>query len=138
MTEAVIPGALATLRGSKLVEVSQEGYVWYFQFDPPFTLSVACVWRLTSGGSIVVTDKDHDQLFGLDQPVDAAEHVRKAVGDNVVAELTMRCPSSDLIVTFFNGAVLELISNSCGYENWHFFAGDGREGRVLGGGRLQA
>jgi hypothetical protein len=138
MSKAKIPEALATLRGSRLIEVSHEGHNWFFRFDPQFTLSVECVWRLTNENRIVVTDEDHEQMFGLAKAVDAADLVRKTVGANVVAEVTIRGPSSDLIVTFSNGATLEVISNSMGYENWHFFAADGREGRVLGGGTLHA
>jgi len=77
-------------------------------------------------------------MFGLPQPVDAAEAVRRAVGTAPVIDVRLRGVSSDLVITFSNGATLEAISDSSGYENWHFFAADGREGRVLGGGRLQA
>jgi hypothetical protein len=138
MSETKIPEALVSLKGSRLVEITPEEHVWYFRFDPPFTLSVECVWRVTSEGRIVVTDEDHNQMFGLPEPVDAADLVRRTVGASLVADVALRGPSSDLIVTFANGASLEVLSNSSAYENWHFFAADGREGRVLGGGRLQA
>ena len=129
MNETKIPEALACLKGSRLVEITLEGHVWFFSFDPLFTLSVECVWRVTSDGRIAVTDEDHNQMFGLPEPVDAADLVRRTVGASVVADVALRGPSSDLIVTFTNGASLEVLSNSSGYENWHFVAADGREGR---------
>jgi hypothetical protein len=138
MSETNIPASLASLKGSKLVEVTVEGHVWWFRFDPAFTLNVECVWRVADGERIVVTGEDHSQMFGLPQPVDATERVRQTVGTNPVVDVALRSISSDLVITFSNGATLEAISNSSGYENWNFFAADGREGRVLGGGILQA
>ena len=137
MTNKHVPSPLASLAGSRLVEVEVETG-WWFRFEPTFTLHVECNWRLTDQERILVTNEDNGQVFGLPSPVNASEGVAHAVGNGRVTEIELRGVAMDLLVRFENGTTLEILPNSSGYENWHFFAGDGQEGRVLGGGKLQA
>ena len=137
MTDKPLPSPLVSLAGSTLTEVEFETS-WWFRFEPALTLNVECNWRLTDHERIVVTNEDHGQAFGLPAPVNASALVKQCVGDAKVAKVELRGIATDMVVRFENGATLEVLPNSSGYENWHFFAADGQEGRVLGGGKLQA
>jgi hypothetical protein len=137
MSDQRVPPSLVSVKGRQLVEVTKDGS-WWFRFKPAFSVSVECLWRVTDANRIVVTSEDQDQRFGLPEPIDAARRARLAIGDNPVVDVKLRGPARDLLIVFANGAMLEVLPNSAGYENWHFFAEDGREGRVLGGGSLQA
>ena len=132
-----LPAPLLALKGSQLVDVTVEGHQWAFTFDTGDYIVAECVWRLLADERIVLTDEDNGQMFGLQEPVDACDVVKRKVGASSVSDVSLRAVSSDLTIKFVNETTLEVISNSGGYENWHFFGRDGSEVRALGGGTLQ-
>ena len=55
------------------IDASEAPNNWIFLFDGKRTLSVESLWRLVSDRRIVVTSADHQQRFGLPEPIDASE-----------------------------------------------------------------
>jgi hypothetical protein len=118
-----------------LTEAAKDEASWIFAFGCGVSIRVECHWRLIVGG-IAVSDEDHGQLFGLKVPVDAAQVVFERVGESPVAEVMLRGGPSDMLLHFANGAILEILPNSSGHENWALRGPDGWVMLAAGGGNL--
>lgn len=125
---------LNRLIGLRCVAERGEHDWWGFLFDGA-AISATCPWRLIADGGIVVTRSDHGHSFGRQTPVDAAEVIREVLGDTVVEGVELRPVTSDLVLRFSNGAVIEVLLDSGGYESWQA-AIDGTELIARGGGEL--
>lgn len=92
---------------------------WAFVFGEGDSVTAGCTWRLIARGRIVLCDGDDGAQFGLPAPVDALTVAREVLDDRTVATVTAAEVTSDLEVTFDGGVVLQLLSNSSGYEAWN-------------------
>jgi len=126
------------LKDSKLKEAVAHEHSWTFEFGSGVSILAECHWRLSNVDGILVTDEDHQQKFGLPQPVNAADVVATAIDDSAVTEVTINGITSDLRLNFANGTTLEVLPNSSGYENWHVRAPNGTTTMAAGGGKLSA
>lgn len=75
-------------------------------------------WRLIDAKQIVVTDRDDGQWFGLPAPVDAAAKANERLAKETVKSFELNGVSGDLRFQLSNSLVLEILTNSSGYESW--------------------
>jgi hypothetical protein len=105
------------LVGSTLQGVTRHEYSWTFAFETA-DVSAQCLWRMVSGGRVVLTSSDDGQQFGLPEPLDAEVGAKAVLLHRCVSALTVDAETADLRITFENGARLEFLSTSAGYEAW--------------------
>ena len=91
---------------------------WVFQFGSGVVLSTQSQWRLLSQEAILLTSDDDGQQYGLPEPVDALARIRELLEDRVVATVEVAQASADFTIFFDNGAVLQIVNLSSGYEAW--------------------
>ncbi|HNB54781.1 MAG TPA: hypothetical protein PK530_22730, partial [Anaerolineales bacterium] len=91
---------------------------WSFHFGENVFLHVGCLWRIISNNRIELTNLDHKQKFGLPKPVDAREQLRDIIFNQEISTFTIRKVTSDIVIIFRNRVILEILTNSSGYESW--------------------
>ncbi len=74
-------------------------------------------WRLLKNSLAVVSSFDHQQKYGLPQPVDARQDLRKALEGRQVVEARLDRQTGDLLFAFSGRAHLQVF-NLTGYEIW--------------------
>lgn len=92
--------------------------------------------RLVVDGVVRITTQDHGQHFGCSTPVDAADAVNRALSKVHVRRASIVHDTGDLIAEFEDGARLEVLTTSSGYESWSLFSPSGEETTALGGGQI--
>ena len=117
------------------IEHEEPGHPWYFRFGPTLSLMCECMWRLVVDGSVALASDDDGQQFGLPRPLDCLTELRARVSNHRVTSAAIGEAPADLTITFANGAILECLVDSSGYEAWSLTAGK-RTLISLGGGRL--
>lgn len=123
----------------KLVKVSfSEPSTWVFSFGDSLGISVECPWRLLEHGRIVISGDDHQQQFGLPEPVDAAERASSLLNNKVIRRVEVREGTADLLIDFDGNIRLEVIPFSSGYESWQVSCPTGKNIVAQGGGQLSA
>jgi hypothetical protein len=127
---------VSLLPGSTLADVIAREHDWVFIFENGVSVVAESHWRLADADRVLVTDEDHDQWFGLPQPMDAALVVREKL-DGARTQTVALSDRSDLLLQFTNGHCLELMIASAGYENWHVHGPDGSHTFAIGGGELR-
>jgi len=90
-------------------------------------------WRVLAEGKIALTSRDHGQMFGLKEPVDAAAAAMKLLSQRRIVKVTLDEELADLFVEFEDGSFLEILNESSGYEPWNLSA-PGVNLIALGGG----
>ncbi|MDQ6632206.1 MAG: hypothetical protein M3Y82_10705 [Verrucomicrobiota bacterium] len=127
--------ALNWLTGSGLAKVEKKDYSWFFNFEQGGHIVTESFWRLVTPERIAVTSEDHEQLFGLKEPVNAAERVMTTIKNRTIGHYLFSNICSDLILYFEDKIELHFLNTSGGYESWR-----ARKNDVLvvsgGGGRL--
>ena len=97
------------------------------------------MWRVLSNGKLAITSQDHEQKFGLPEPVDAGRRATALLLGNINGA-NVEAVTADLSFSFGQSVTLEFLNTSCAYEGWHFraaFNGQmGDEVIALGGGDL--
>jgi hypothetical protein len=112
------------LKGKSLVNVEGKGFSWFFAFTEGGSIATESFWRLLDSERLVVSSEDHEQLFGLKEPVDAAKSVTKVVGAKKITEYSCSEVCSDLILRFENKIELQFLNTSSGYESWRAWHND--------------
>lgn len=100
-------------------QVWRREHDWVFLFGEGESVTASCTWRLIAQGRIVLCDGDDGEQFGLPAPIDALAEARKVLDGTTVATVNAAEATGDLEVTFDGGVVLQLLSNSSGYEAWN-------------------
>jgi|SRR5579862_1259369 len=126
---------LKWLVGEKLEKSEKKDYTWHFVFSGGGSIATESPWRLITNDRIKVTSEDHDQLFGLKEPVDATALALAATAGKKVLAYRVTEQSSDLIVTLEDSVRIEFLNLSGGYESWRTWHPSG-EVICLGGGKL--
>ncbi len=124
---------LQTLVGLQIASVHVDDHVWAISFSNDSTLTVECLWRLTSKATLIRTSEDHLQMFGNSTFVDAAwelEHLTRGIS---VSSVTFVPGTADLRLELGPSTVLEIISTSAGYESWHLAVPDSGELHAVAG-----
>ncbi|ELB86678.1 hypothetical protein Rwratislav_43701 [Rhodococcus wratislaviensis IFP 2016] len=130
--------SVACLAGLRLVEIdaSAAPSAWVFRFESPCVLTAEGLWRVIASGRVAVTGMDHDQIFGLEVPVDASRRGTDAIGSAVVATAGFDGSTGDLWIEFAGGVRLEILTTSTGYESWTLWRPDGTQLVGTGGGEV--
>ena len=84
-------------------------------------------WRLLKNSLAVVSSFDHQQKYGLPEPIDARQDLRKALGGQQVVEARLDKQTGDLLFAFSGRAHLQAF-NLTGYEIWEMGFPDGSGG----------
>lgn len=124
------------LVGKPLRSVARREYDWVFTFADDVAVVCPCLWRIIERGRIVLTSNDHGQQFGLPAPIDGAEEGKKRLAEKRITVVSIRRETGDLAITFSEETVLEILTDSAGYEGWEFSA-PGLQVVVIGGGELR-
>lgn len=98
-------------------------------------LNIYCPWRLVGNGSVLLAGSDHEQNFGLPEPVDvAAEALRLLNGK--VEEASIDETTADLRIDFAGGIRVDVFNDSGGHEGWTFADRRGLKLVAQGGGQI--
>ena len=102
-----------------------------FEFEDA-KLVVEALWRITVDSTLRRTSLDHGQQFGLPRPVDAHADAFALLRGRRVTQLGLDEQQGDLTIQLGDNTVLEVITDSSGYEPWmltapgrHIAAGSG-------------
>jgi uncharacterized protein DUF6188 len=120
----------------KTVRTTRRDFEWVFDFGDAFTLVVGSAWRLRGSDSLLLTDADDGQKYGLPAPVDAEARSNDALADATVSSFELDDSTGDLTITFSNGVSLEVLTDSMGYESWQAYS-NGELFAVGGNGGLR-
>jgi hypothetical protein len=84
---------------------------------------------------VLITSEDHDQMFGLKEPVNAAKAIQETVTGKPIMQFALDERSGDLSLVFEDGGTMQFLTTSDGYEGWRTAHGD-QLVICLGGGEL--
>jgi hypothetical protein len=109
---------LTWLKGKSLANVGKKDFSWVFSFMQGGFIATETFWRLVDSERLVIASGDHDQLFGLKEPVDAVRRVMATIGTNKIVGYLCSEVCSDLILSFEGNKQLHFFNTSAGYESW--------------------
>jgi len=119
------------------VEVQFEAPLsWFFRLGDSLCISVECPWRVVANGTIAVSGDDHEQRFGLPEPIDSAQKASSLLAGHVVRNVEVSSGTADLRIFFDKEVQLEIIPFSSGYEGWQVSTPSGETVIAQGGGNL--
>jgi hypothetical protein len=127
---------LSWLREQAVIAVEPGPHSWVFRFSGGGSLRAECPWRIVAKGGVALGSEDHQQKFGLSEPVDAIKKALSLLSPRQVIGARIQPETCDLIVEFSAEARLELFNDSSGYEGWTLSAPGGRQFIAQGGGQL--
>jgi hypothetical protein len=134
--EAVVDQIAANLIGHTLSDIEWRENNWLFLFSTGAELRIECLWRIVSDGRILFAESDDGQQFGRPVPVDGRFESRRLLLGKPIDGVRIRPDTADLTVVMNDATLLELWSNSSGYEAWEFYDTEGFHAVAMGGGRL--
>lgn len=102
-------------RSARIERTEGNQVVW---LGEEFSINVGSQWRLIDREGVIVTDTDDGQWFGLSAPVDAPAVANEKLSDQKVVGFKFDGATGDLSINFDGGLILEIITNSFGYESW--------------------
>jgi hypothetical protein len=125
------------LTGRALVEIDGAAAPgsWIFRFGEDYVLSVGCTWRIVALGRVVLAGEDHQQLFGLKEPVDAVAAATSYLKDRPITGASID-ETGDVTLTFEGGTLFQTFTDSSGYESCTIHLGPHRQLIVVGGGEV--
>ena len=94
-----------------------------------YRLQIEGLWRLLADGSLARTGEDDGQSFGHKSPVDAISDLSVGLIGCALHSVEVVPGTADLILSFGHH-VLQVVSNSSGYEAWQV---EGPQGTVAVG-----
>ena len=107
------------LIGLPCTNVETTGHASQFRFgDGVSYLNLQCAWRLLVNNAVALGAEDHEQRFGLPEPLDGVKESERILSSSFVATIEVREGCGDLGITFENGVRLESFNDSSGYEGW--------------------
>lgn len=121
--------------GQRIKETRKEDYTWIFVFDGCGIISTESAWRLMTEESIKITSEDHEQMFGLQAPLDAINILNTTINQQIINQYKLDPRTGDFSLVFENAFELQFLNLSSGYESWHV-VNDVQEVICLGGGKL--
>jgi hypothetical protein len=113
-----------------------EGQNWYFSFEGSGSIAVHCPWRLLIKNIIQSSSDDHEQQFGLPEPINSAMKATKLLTGHPIRKVEVREGTLDFVISFTGEMSLEIIPLSSGYESWHVVDPKREETIAQGHGRL--
>ena len=80
-----------------------------------YAISAETLCRFIGQNGDFISTQDHGQVFGLTEPYDAADKIKKAIEGKEIIKANLTEDSGDLTLVVDSGR-LEIICNSAGYE----------------------
>lgn len=103
---------------------------WNFTIGATTQIGGFLLWRLIGPQRIELSSEDDGHKFGLPAPVDAEEEFSALVDKAHIASVSVDPRTGDLMLTFDNDLILQVLVTSSGYECWTVHSG----GEFLGAG----
>ena len=100
-----------------------------------YRLQIEGLWRLLADGSLARTGEDDGQSFGHKSPVDAISDLSVGLIGCALHSVEVVPGTADLILGFGHH-VLQVVSNSSGYEAWQVEGPQGTVAVGQGGGKV--
>ena len=100
-----------------------------------YRIQIEGLWRLLSGGSLILTSEDDGQRFGHKAPIDAITVLSSTLVSAALRVVEVAPGTADLLLGF-DRHVLQAISNSSGYEAWQVEGPRGMLAVGQGGGNV--
>ena len=80
-----------------------------------YAVSAETLCRFIGQNGDFISTQDHGQMFGLTEPYDAADKIKKAIEGKKIIKANLAEDTGDLTLVM-DGGRLEIICNSAGYE----------------------
>jgi hypothetical protein len=119
------------LLGRRAADVQKRDWSWFFTLDDGSVIATESTWRLVGPAGVIVPSEDHDQQFGLPDPVNAVTTGKAQLAQRSVTQFSLDTRTGDLILDFGDVA-LHVLCLSCGCESWR--ATHGRQNLYCTGG----
>ena len=100
-----------------------------------YRLQIEGLWRLLADGSLARTGEDDGQSFGHKSPVDGISDLSVGLIGCALHSVEVVPGTADLILSFGHH-VLQVVSNSSGYEAWQVEGPQGTVAVGQGGGKV--
>ena len=84
----------------------------------------ACYWRIVGDDGTVVSSFDHGQRYGLPEPFNAKQVLKRLIEGQVVVDADLDRAVGDLHLSFANGTRLQVFGFTS-YEIWELHLADG-------------
>lgn len=112
-----------------------EGCPCVVSFTGGYRLQIESLWRLLSSGTLALTSKDEGQLFGGSQPLRVLSELSSKLLGQTLASCQVAQGTADLTLNF-GQAVLQVVTDSSGYEAWQVEGPTGTVAVGQGGGNV--
>jgi hypothetical protein len=76
-------------------------------------------WRYIHNNKVVLSYKDNGQLYGRKEPVNIETELKVHIEKTKIIKIEITRPVNDLQLHFSNGGMIEILTDSCGYEIWN-------------------
>jgi hypothetical protein len=133
---AVERWAIRELVGHQIQGIKWREHDCLFSFSGGLRIRAACPWRIVSDGRLSFAEADDGHQFGLPVPRKGELESNKLLQGKTVEHFLIRPETADLTIAFDDKTLLELWSNSSGYEPWELNNDQGVNVVALGGGGL--
>ena len=100
-----------------------------------YRVQIESLWRLLSSGTLVRTNRDEGQLFGHKEPVQAISDLSRKLHGRTLTAIQVTPGTADFTL-HFGVQVLQIISDSSGYEAWQVEGPAGTVAVGQGGGNV--
>jgi len=125
-----------SLKGQRVSKVVANAHSWTIQFSDGTTLTIECPWRIVANSAIAFGYKDHNQQFGLTEPINGVARAESLLRSSDISNACVDDETGDLTILCSDGVRLELFNDSSGYEGWQMNCSDGSEFIGMGGGAI--
>ena len=100
-----------------------------------YRVQIESLWRLLTDGNLGLTSEDDGQYFGHESPVNAISDLSVALVGCPLHSVEVAPGTADLILGI-GSHVLQIVSNSSGYEAWQVEGPQGTVAVGQGGGNV--
>jgi len=129
MFDALVVG-LQTLKASSAQVTENDayppenGYASILMVFSDGTRLRADYWRVIKGGRALISSFDHNQIYGLPEPINAIGALATELHDQFVTEASHDPETGDILLSFTNDIKIQVL-NFTGYEIWEVEFPDG-------------
>jgi hypothetical protein len=100
-----------------------ESDTWSFTFEQQVNIQAECLWRFLKNGKIVAISNDHRQNYGLEKPHDLEKEIPDLLKSTLLLKVYRNTKTGDLSLEFDNNFLIELLTDSSGFEHWNLQIG---------------
>ena len=121
---------LARSAAGQTIQIARREADWVFAFGTTFCICIEAFWRIRDANMILLTGMDDGHKFGLPAPIDAEKNGNELLAGRTVQFFEHDASTSDLKFKLSDGLIIEVLTNSSGYESWQAYL----NGELLGVG----